>query len=181
LITEVKKSSLENDRFAEILEKAIKRRQADLPKIEMQIRNLKKELSDVSDSDQALQKHLTDKSKILKPEFMDWLGKQVEQIAGRRQSLEKELEFLERCKSELLRDSGLENIRGEVKKLMMEFDELGGVEKRRLIERIVQKIVIDNSGKVEVEIYGDLSKKGVAYSDFAIIFNQVRHAEERKF
>lgn len=161
IINEVKQSFAESKRFKELVEKSIRQRQSELPKIEGQIRGAEKELVEIDETNRELQKQLTDKDQRAQTGFMEWLGDQVEEITRRQRDLKNELELLKKHKIELLRDCGLEDIRGEAIKLLKDFDGLTGTQKRRLLERVIQKIVVDQAGKVKIYMYGEAPRASV--------------------
>ena len=59
----------------------IRRRQADLPKIESEIRKIEGELKELDEINAELRNQLTDQKKRRKSGFMDWLEEQVEQVS----------------------------------------------------------------------------------------------------
>ncbi len=81
---------------------------------------------------------------------MDWLAEQVENITKDHQRAEAEVEALERARTELLRTSGLDDVQSKARKLLNRFDNITGVEKRNLLERVVKKIEVKPKNRLHL-------------------------------
>lgn len=147
-----------NDIFARLVENAVKKRISELPKIDHEISRIQKELKDLDDESQELRDQLKEKAQRSKPGFMNWLEEEVEKIKTQRIKKEQELGILLHARIDLMQKSGLESLEKTASEFINKLDELNGVQKRHLIERMIAKIVIKKDNQLELHVIWDPQK-----------------------
>ena len=136
----------------------IKRRQYELPKIEAEIRGIKKELTEVKDANLDLRKQLTDKASRAKPGFIDWLAEEVESIKNQSEQKSIELERKERVRDKLLSTSGLSDLHEAAKSYLKRFEKLSGTERRNMVEKLIKEVQVLRDNRIKVVFYSSPSR-----------------------
>lgn len=152
VIQDLRESFLQSDRFNQLVAEAVKRRQAELPRVEVQIREAQKKVKELETASNELRAQLANPERRSQTGFMDWLAQQVETLSKDHQRAEAEVEALERGRTELLRTSGLDDVQSKAKKLLNRFDAVNGVEKRELIEKLVRKIEVRPENRLRLHL-----------------------------
>src|SRR5690606_38301870 len=116
-----------NEVFAKLVEQSLRRKEAELPKVESEILDTKRKLADVDATNSRLRQAMLDPERRDDPSFMPWLQDQVRVLSTQQRELSAGLEGLERHRERLTRNSGLENLDKAVKEFVAEFDRLTGV------------------------------------------------------
>ncbi|MGE0764536.1 MAG: hypothetical protein AB7N80_14770 [Bdellovibrionales bacterium] len=83
-----------------------------------------------------------------------WLSEQVERLAKDRERLRHELDFLQKRRQEVLDESGLTDIQGQVKKVLQGFEGLTRVQQRLLLGKVIDRIVIRSDNHLEIRLVG---------------------------
>lgn len=154
-ITQRLKAGLsDSKRFEELVEAAIKRRQAALPKVEAELSRVRRELKDLQDAENSLTSQIIDPARRTEITFMGWLEDQVLKLKTRRQQLETECSVLEHQHCDLLKKAGCEDLRETARSFIKEFDKLSGVERRNTLEQFVSKVVITSDNQLMLHVRG---------------------------
>jgi DNA invertase Pin-like site-specific DNA recombinase len=141
-----------NDIFKKLVESALKKREADLPKIDRQISLIEKELAEIAAENTDLKNQLRDKDSRERSGFMAWLEGEVVALQLRKEAKEAELADYLRAKKDIAKKSGLESLDATATDFIEKFSSLTGVEKRNFIERMIDKIIVKKDNKLELHV-----------------------------
>ncbi len=155
ICTRIKTYIQNHAEFEKLLESAIKQRQMELPKLEVQVNQISKELEKIERAEADLRDKLLDSSQRSEPNFMRWLEDQVSHLEGKKRQKTKELEMLERVKADVLRKAGLADLKATIQEFVNDYDRLTGTEKRNLLEKIVRRVIIKRDNELVIELFGE--------------------------
>ncbi len=152
VIKEIKSHVADNDRFKKLVEDAVKRRQVDLPKVDDEIRLVQKTLTELNQKDQQIRDRLLGSE--LTDSLVKWLSNEVDQMTKDKKSKEAELVQLQKRRAEILDESGLRDIQGQIKKALQGFDGLTRVQQRLLLGKAIHQIVVRSDNHIEIKLVG---------------------------
>lgn len=153
------KSYLGNSKaFEELISKAQRKKSSDLPTVTKLIRDIKHKLDEVDKMEKDLQEGLLDSEKRRNKVFMDFLESKVMKASEDRAKYEAQLSEALELKEGILKPLQVESIKGLMEKLLRNFSRLSGVQKRRMIEQIFDKIVIKKDKTICLHVFDDISK-----------------------
>lgn len=142
-----------NQVFPKLVERAIRQRTSELPKIEAEISRLAKQLRAIDETNQDLRQQLLDKNRRTAPDFMEWLEGQVREIGMRKERINADLQRAERERTELAKGAGLEALDRTVREFIDGFNGLTGVAQRELIEKIIEKIEVRSDNQLVLHVF----------------------------
>ena len=86
--------------------------------------------------------------------LVKWLSNRVDQMIKDKKSKEAELVQLQKRRTEILDESGLRDIQGQVKKALQGFDGLTRVQQRLLLGKAIHQIVVRSDNHIEIKLVG---------------------------
>ena len=156
IIKRLKSYLTDSEVFERLLKRALEQRAARLGDLEQERQALTAEIVDLGERRSALQGQVIG---MLKADNRDlvgkWLGEQLAEIESLMGSKTRSLDDLARRKDEVVRQTGLTDLKATVREFIDSFDEFTDVERRGLIQRIIEKIVVRKPNQIEIVLYAD--------------------------
>ncbi len=164
VVNKIKATILDDSQFREMVKDATKRRQANLPALEEKIRDQEKVVADLEGASLHLREQLLDQQKRGQTGFMEWLEGEVKELSRRREQANTELELLRQSKATLVESAGLSDLRKLSMDFLKKFDGLTGTERRSIMSKLVQRIILRSNNQLEIQFFGQprLSTQPVA-------------------
>jgi DNA invertase Pin-like site-specific DNA recombinase len=161
IVKRVKDYFIDNELFAKLVEKAIRNREEQLPRIDAEVQRVRKQLKDLEESEADLRRQLLDPEVRSRHDFVSWLAEQIDSITTQKEQQAAEIDNLERLRTEALKSTGLENLFIATRQFVDKFDHLTGTERRNFVERILKRIVVRNDNVLDFEVFEDPTPRPV--------------------
>lgn len=136
-----------------LIEESVRRRNAELPTIESEMKRITHEMVQIERSRSQLTEHLLDPSKTADLQFITFIQKQDVDLRARIDRLKAELLALESVKEDVTAQVGLKDIENLLEEFNKDFDQLTAVQKRSYIEKIFKEIVVYPDNQIELKLY----------------------------
>lgn len=162
VISRIKKTMLDDDTFKNMIEAAVSLRNAELPKLHDQIRLKEKALNDLEATNNGLMARLREPAILSSPEMFEWFEQNIKKMNEDKRIFEADLDTLRRCADEVEESAGLSDLRKTATDYVKRFDKLTGTEKRNIIEKIVEKVIIQSENRIEIRLHGQPKTKNPA-------------------
>lgn len=143
--------------FLNLVEQALLRRQSELPKVENLIGRIEKSLAELAAGEANLKNQIVNLA-IKKESLLIWLDEQLEKINAERLQKRTELDGFRKVRDEILRKTGLDDLKKAVRTFGERLSTLTGTEKRNLIEKLIKEIKVYKDNKLELVLYGEPEK-----------------------
>lgn len=152
---------LSNDEhFQKLILKSISQRSLEVPKINEQIRELEKSLKEISKQESGIKDKLMITTDMTNEVVLKWFEDQIISFSTQKKEVGDRLKNLEAIKVELLKPIPIEHIKDSIKMFLGQFKKLPNLNKRAILEKIFEKIVIKGSEVIELHIYDDVFRGG---------------------
>ncbi len=150
---------LSNDEhFQKLILKSISQRSLEVPKINEQIKDLEKSLKEISKQESGIKDKLMITTDMTNEVVLKWFEEQIISFSTQKKDVGDRLKNLEAIKGELLRPIPIEHIKDSIKMFLGQFKKLPNLNKRAILEKIFEKIVIKGSEVIELHIFDDVFK-----------------------
>ena len=136
-----------------LVEESIRRRNAELPSLESEMKRVESEIAQIERSRAQLSEHLLEPTKAGDLQFLTFIQKQDAELLGRVHKLKSEMLAMESIKEDVTAQVGLKDIENLLEEFNKDFDQLTAVQKRSYIERIFKEIVVHPDNQIELKLY----------------------------
>lgn len=152
---------LSNDEnFQMLILKSISQRSLEIPKINEQIKELKKSLDKILKQENGIKDKLMITADMTNEVVLKWIEEQILSLSAQKKDYGDRLKHLEDIKDELLKPIPIEHMKDSLKMFLGQFKKLPNLNKRAILEKIFEKIVIKGSDLIELHIFDDVFRGG---------------------
>lgn len=139
--------------FVSLVKKAMNQRNRALPEIKSKILEVEQELKRIEKEESAIKMQLLITDQDNRKSVADWLESQISSISNNKNVALQQLESLRIAQVQLSESIQLDKLKDSFKVFLGQFKKLPNQNKRGLLERIFQKIVIKTCGAIELHIF----------------------------
>lgn len=144
--------------FISLVKKAMTLKNKKLPEIKARICELEKDLTQIEKEEGGIKTQLLVTDGINHKGVMQWLETQIEKVSYDKSAVLQQLDSLKEAQVQLSTSIQLDKLKDSLKVFLGQFKKLPNQNKRGLLERIFQKIVIKTDGVIELHIFDDVFK-----------------------